>query len=841
MEEIVLNREYASLVVSSEDIPDDETFTPFRRKRLVPTADFYQRLGSKSNLELGTFLPQNTRFVQQVGVDSALVIIEEEPRLRNVTVDMDLEGTIEKFKITGKLEEYGYDEWLKHNRKPYRMQLAFPYIIYIILLTKGGVSCAKPYYRLQPIVCMEDYLLRPNLPNIGGDGSLCLGDFENKTPKRGIFDQASGVIERFWVNSFNKDLSERYESYSKVPEVSDFLTWQYNSMKDPMFIYGVKWKKEDYTLGGAVEHTLKHYAVSGMGNSMFCFDSLKGVFTNRRKIRENSRLLINVTESTALDGGAVLAVGDEVTYKKKNHYVKTFIGNRFESPTSVVLEPEEGGEDVEVELTPSRQKSFSKQMLGDKLLKSVEINGLTVAVGDIIILTYPENSYRKITKLRKARDGKIEAQCNRADYYLLENLKFKIFDENKVTIGDVEVGKNDEVYLLSRSSGRRERPFCYGNKAVFVGFDDKRGTLVAKFQDVDTGHSDTHRVSLTGDSHTIAPVKDMFVPPAYRIFCKLHSNLKTDKPQYPLIRGKGIMVPSGGVSNRRYDSEVVKKSILSEDRKEINIPSFDIDINFKVGDEVVVADWDDPVEMLKIRTIKQFLVSDNKITVKTVDGQGNERRDEYIDFADGFIWTGKIRHIMREFAGIKSGDKIRAKTAGIYMFPKKDVNTVIGFLPDCGEGHYPLMLCSNLCTQWASPSSLVNFDVYKITDPKWHKLKNAPIQLSKLKPQCGDTYIQDRDHKRIFVAIYRRYHYNKLALTNVVNRWGYGYSNNMEPYYMDSMKRFGFLSPRYTLARIDMMRGYKKWGFSNLQNGFTEHSSAEFNYREDWDYVQCLD
>jgi len=836
MEEIVLNDYYASLVISAEREGNDPTFTPYRRRRIIKMDEFNQRFGEATN-QAGMILPQNTRYVERVGRQGLLLVIEESPRVRTVNVEMDMVGTIEKLKITGHLKEYGYENWLEENKKiPYKFRLAFPYIVYVMFMDGGSLVSAHPYYRLHPLTSLEDYLLKPNLPNIGSGGALCLGSNPQDGHTKNPFEAANVALEKFWVNAFNTDYASRYTSYDKIPFVSDWLTWQYHTIQDPMFIYSVPWIKEPKILIDAIKDVIERDRRYGTGVAL-SFDSLRSIFTKRVPSKDDPMFYHNVTESVIV-GSATLAIGDEVEYQKKPYYVHSFSGKRLCRPVSVNLEDDEGNI-KEVNLTASTEKQFEKQLLGEKRLKYVTVQDQEVSVGDILVLSYPENAYRKVSKIRQGRDGKIEVQCNQTDYYLLENLKFSRFTDNLINIDGVEVGKDEEVYLLDIHNSS-SNPLCVGSKVVFCGFSDTRdGVLIGEFKDVDTDQPEIHSVRLQNSSKRLVKMEDMYIPPVYRIFCNLHTNTPRDTPQYPLMRKYGSLTPRRGIEGNRYHQAYATKKILSEDKSELHIPGFDIDINFKVGDSVVISDWEHPLEMLKVRTIQSFTIEGSALFVNTITAKGVERKDLYINLITGCIWTGTIRHIMPEFGGIKAGDKIRANTPGITMFPKKDTNTVIGFLSDCGEDHYPLMLCSNCCTQWASPAGLSRFDVIRRGTPQWMKAKNAPIQISKIKYQCGDMVCSLNDSPQFYVGVYHKYG-GEVRMTDL-RQWGTGYYNDITEYTRERWRRVGFISPRYQQRVLGELRRRQKAGFSNLHNGFTPYPTTENRYREDWDYVQCLD
>jgi hypothetical protein len=138
-----------------------------------------------------------------------------------------------------------------------------------------------------------------------------------------------------------------------------------------------------------------------------------------------------------------------------------------------------------------------------------------------------------------------------------------------------------------------------------------------------------------------------------------------------------------------------------------------------------------------VKTIVGFIKDESGNILFTLeDKNGNLSNHEYINIERKAVKIGSVRKITNAWEELSAGMKIQANTSGISMFPKKDVNIIIGFLYDTG-GPEPLVLCSNLCTLWYS-DVMENFDIIKMSDSNWKTLEHAPLNISRMRYQAGD-------------------------------------------------------------------------------------------------------
>jgi len=189
---------------------------------------------------------------------------------------------------------------------------------------------------------------------------------------------------------------------------------------------------------------------------------------------------------------------------------------------------------------------------------------------------------------------------------------------------------------------------------------------------------------------------------------------------------------------RSASSSQCRDQFIFDNGNKFSIDSFTGPIEFEIGDKVVVANWDDPVDMLTVKQIQGFVQNAETGDIKFTMTDKNDKLSaiDYIDTRHHSVKIGSVRKITNRWEELSAGMKIVANKTGISMFPKKDTNIIIGFLYDTG-GPEPLVLCSNAATLWYS-DVLENFDIIKMDDAAWKTKKHAPISPSKMRYQAGD-------------------------------------------------------------------------------------------------------
>ncbi len=809
-EEVLIGRDYVSLL-QSKKVTSNETI-PMIRKKVFQTSDYLNRLQNLSTVESSGLevLPLNCRYLKTLG-NLKILVVEEDPKVRTIKLDITMDSTIEKLKITGKLKEYGFENFLRE-KPPYLISLSFPYIVYIISLARGRLMTFSAFFRLSPITSLSDYLLVASLTNIDSSHYVCLRSEEKDLRDESIYGTVTEAVERFWLNSFNVDYIDHYLQYQEVPEICDFLTWNYFTRNDPMFIFDVNWIRNKRTLGEQIErirHDLdytKGYSLSHKG--------LVDLFSEEQKVNiekgERVEKLVSSDCEAIFIQSKELTVGESLQFKSgKEFYVSSFFGeNRRAAPSHVQIE-DSGGRFRIFKLTKRMLSLLEKRLDKTKFLDSIQLSsGALLKSDDIVEVGFPFKAFKKVRNIRVSRDDRVEVKLAK-DYYLAESLEAKVVDSSNQSIGGVKLVKDREYFI---SSSPQNKIFKSYRKGKFIGVEclENSTKLCGKFLigdcevnvDVDNG---------TLVSTLVYEIQNFVRVSTYRAGMRIY----TDHHKETYLTNKEILYQD----NIDYKRDLAESDIIKDG--EIEIKSFDLDINFKIDDEVVYVDWTNPALMTNPYKIVGFISRDDILYMK-LKREDNEQEVPYIHFDNGIINIGKIRKVSSEFDGVVVGSKIKAKVVGIPGFPKKNINIIIGFITDTGG--LPLVLCSNYCTLW--PFDLEKFDIIPRSSRRWSRLLCSIPRLSKFKFQSGDLYVEKNDEVYLIASdrsgnLYRRTFSNFGPLSNY-------HSVRFER--DNVVSRYGIYTPRYTYDQL--MELTRITGLPNLHGLITERNS-ELYFRLD--------
>jgi hypothetical protein len=270
-------------------------------------------------------------------------------------------------------------------------------------------------------------------------------------------------------------------------------------------------------------------------------------------------------------------------------------------------------------------------------------------------------------------------------------------------------------------------------------------------------------------------------------------------------------------------SSTIENCFLKDDGQRFHSESNNLIVDFSIGDKVIVANWQNPLDVLKIKAIQSFVVDASERTVDfmLVDKHGNLSQQRYLDGTRGYIKTGKIRKVTNELNGITIGTKIISKEARISCFPKNAVNIIVAFVIDTGGE--PLVLCSNGCTLWFS-DMVEKFEHIPMKSKRWKKLIHTPLDPTKIKLQPGDivngTIYHQTDYGYMMVKSRQSTSFRPVNL---------GYYHEYDEYaHMDSMFRSEVLldcipNPRMTIPQ-QREKGYVN-AFPTFHGGYTEASN----------------
>jgi len=769
-DEIRINARYAHRYSSDYDYDEsveDELqadSTPIVKKHSILTRDYLQKMMQKTAGMTSLILPPNCRYLEKVN-DGTIVVVEEPPAFRTISLRRDLKDEVKKLEEKGLLEEYGYDEYFNEDNVVKRFTLALPYCVFFLYINNDfKLGAGQIYFRVARIAGMADYLMKAPFPNISDAQYICFGDQAHMGFPKSLNAAVDQAITSFWSAEFNSDYTYNIKAYENIAGVNSFMEWHALSQRDPMFIYNVGWVKIPMTIGDAVDEIKRNYKLTALHDIRY--KTLSDMFvipgdTGRdeplsKRSRRKHRLYYDVAEGMFIDSQYYVHVGDPFYIKngKELCYINSLIGFTTDGSGDIKYIRVER-EDGKLILFKNTKKFEKFLMQKTKELRFVEKatmkNGIEVKENDIVVVKTKlgSKSYKKVSFIRKTQEGVHEGRFGDS-FYIVENLDGEIFDVEKPVYDGVQLNKN-EAYLIT-TSPRNELPLVDASVMTYKGIDVSRfGRLVFSFE-----HTDEHvrsgdfTIPIDGpssDRYKIMKVDNCKpLPGVFRIGRKLMA--VREKPsglQYEIAYGTpyGVTYDPNYRGMRRPSPGQIRDDIMKEDS--IFIPSFDLDIEFKIGDKVVVSDWVNPTNMLSVKTIQGFTIHElsGDVDIIMQDKQENIHTVRYIE-SSGVVNIGKVRKITNEYEGLRAGTKIKARETGIAHFPKKDVNIIVGFLTDTG-GPEPLVLCSNCCTLWYS-DVMEKFSKTTMKSKKWASLKHAPIDISKIKYQPGDIIQGTDDH-----------------------------------------------------------------------------------------------
>lgn len=758
--EIRINSNYAMSLISdyprkslSSSELDTDVSIPSIERRSLTTSDYFQKL-TKSFLVTPNVLPPNCRYIEKLN-RGYLVVIEDPPCKRTIMVDASLESRRTSLLAAGKITDEEYPVTFL-DKRPYRFNVALPYLIFLLYIQGNTVSCGEVYGRVSRLTGLADYLLKIPLPNISSDQYICFGDGVNKkcNSLNHAVENAQNV---FWNAVFNVDYTYNITAYKDVPIVNNYFEWSLMSQKDPMFIYDIPWVKWKNNLTEEIRKLKDHaHATSG---EQISFKELEEVFvrpisTGKTEVlfpgsKVKQELMYDIAQGiyiTHNDKDLFLHVGDQICDSKgRKLFINSFIGMGTSENIRYIELHREDKKVLIYKFTKKTSKYIFDQIEAARYANTATMkNGVEIKPNDIIkIKRLSGDSYGKVQFIRQGRQYGHQAKIGN-DFHIVENLEGEIFDIKEPEICGKKL-KLKEKYLFIR--GSENIPLFHASLVKYDGIDiNSSGNMIAMFRCTDR---------VIGDQALPLAINNIDKPKRYSILDKSEFKISTS----PSFRcGKRVLMLRSGTNptqpantvfytpygigvEKNYKSQNLK---ITEAEKHFIIndtfvsESYDSNINFSIGEKVIAVDWRNPLEMLMVKTIVGFKVDNDigKIFFILTDKNNKVSQVEYFNTNTGIMNVGKVRKIVNEINGIKAGTKIISKgSSRVSGFPKKDVNIIIGFIIDGGTQE-PLVLCSNCQTLWFS--DLETFELVKYKTKKWDRLQHAPIDISKIKYQPGD-------------------------------------------------------------------------------------------------------
>jgi hypothetical protein len=784
------------------------------RKVQIPTDIFINKMitAKKTNSLTNTILPPNCRYALDIGTYK-LFIIEEPPQMRTIFLDYDMSGTIASLKASGNLKKFGYENWFKENKKPYKFYLAFPYIIYTIVLNSSNQYVRlRPYTRVTPLSSFGDYTCKIPLMNINSDQTLCMGSFSKTVNTKTPTTAVGSIIKTFWENIFNQDYIYNVQAYNDIPFVCDYLTWQYYSQQDPMFIYNVEWVPYK-TIGFEINRFESSYTHDGHDGSLQSLVNkvfYKSTPTSSSDSKTKRKLYDNIADSINIDRIPIF-VNDSFMLKNKRYFVRTFMSTKLSTNITHVQLQDSDKKLKTYRLTQRFKDKLRKSIMEERFIQSTTLsNGASVKQGSIIrsINVHGNKVYNKIDYMRYGLDGKIEARI-KGSLTALEDMKdIKVMNMDKININGNNLIKGKEYTILFNHSHyyrNSSSPIKILRKLKLNDIDiSSSGKILTKFQNSKTEKA--FSINLEDLEKRIVNAKKFEKLPC---ICRLGTSMiynsaikiHPDMPNYLFTEDVNCSLPS-------YNPTM---ETIFDSKEHLFIESFDMNLSFKIGDKVVVSDWLNPGEMLKVKTIMGFkTINNRKLNVLLEDQHGNKSEHTYLkkSLSNFTVNVGTLRHIEKEYKGITSGTKIKANKAGISNFPMKDTNIIIGFLTDTG-GDIPLVLCSNGTTLWGD-DLIENFNLTTMRNKKWKSLKHVPIidqRYFKFQPGDMTTVPYNRNHfvQNLITIQFKgeRLVCQYLTEEQAINP---SYSGYFVPEIKPIVDRIGFLNPRYSQKQLQTQK-----------------------------------
>ena len=814
MSQLLIDSNYVKSITTVDGVPNTI-------KSLIKTPDLMKLLYKKFSSD-NDILPNNCRYVEGRPDGRKIFVIEEEPKIRTISVGSDLNGIVEKHKANGKYEEYGLEKF-NPDKNRNMFSLSFPYIIYVILLHDDNrFSSMMTFFRIHPFSSLNDYLLIPSLPNINNSYSVCLGEFNYRctgSPSESINE----ILKGFWGNSFNYDYYDNFRMYENNPELCDYFTWSYNTKKDPLFIFSTNWIPTSVRgTYNTLDEALDDFRLSNSDNNSGLLSTMIQLTSENRdedNTYENPTFERRFfTESIALPNGTILSIGDEVIRHDETYYIYSFVSSR-NGIEKIKLE-DSNGKIKELVFNAENKKLLETQYKKPEILE-VEINGDVFKKDDIVQF---ENSccLKSIDRIVKNRDNTFQIQMGK-EFYLPQAFttnKIQKFDKDNITFCGVklEVDKAYYVKFLDDSDGI----FIKYDLVIFKNISSANSTMILNFR---FPNDKLLQISYLKKGYELMSEDSILPrPQVFRVNGRLFTNIPDSRWEISILKGSGLAI-SNNIEKLTYVSMHDSKKILgyrkdicmqyfSKIKDEISIPSYDFDLSYKIGEELIYVDWKVPEEMLKIRTLHSFSTTENHLSFNLIDDSKNVISVPFIDFNTGIVNEGMFRKVCREINNIKVGFKAVVNSTGVSDFPKKDCNEIKAFIIDTKE---PLVLFSNFRTMFLS--DLEMFNLFSPEDKKYSKLIVSSVN-DKIKHQEGD-YINLVGNSEVYILSKER----SRMFAYCVDFYTGGRS--VEVTVMTKSSRHGLLMPRYSEKQL-LTLPYKR-GIAGIKNYFTKSVNGSRN------------
>jgi hypothetical protein len=846
--EIRINNEYASCLKSEYDQRDADyahkESTPIVRQSLLKTEKYLDKMMDLlSSNKQPDIIPPNCRYLEKINGNS-IVVIEEPPAYRTITVDSNFEDDLS---VLGKekIEKYNIDRYLYigNEYRPYKFTLAMPYVVFMILINdRNEVMAGRVFFRKSRIIGLGDTLYLAPLLNISNNNYVCFGG-NNTTRGLTLNRTVENTIDKFWASTFNTDYTCNYTAYKHIQYVNTYIEWQAMSKINPMFIYQVDWIDTNKSICDSIENIKSNYYLKESGQ--LHYQTLEGLFTRPIKIhgsegKDDSVLFYDISQSLKLSEEITISIGDSFMWGGNLVYIDSFLGRRNINKIRLKLSEEKYiniENNIKVRdyiLNAIKRMRYETQ----GILK----NGVVIKENDIIIIELNGRPfYRKVGPIRRNMDGLVEGKLGK-EYFILENIEGRVFNiEKDIYYDNIRLNIGNE-YIITESE---KVPFSKTAQVVkFIGFNILEGSssnIVMEFRTLD---NDTYKIEL--NTETLKPRRDDTrlydkneceqLPLVFRSGTSLYAYKGSGSNQPFVLKTKDSIISNLAFRDiEQIPFEEILNHILINDGNTLKIDGFDLNLEFSIGDRVVVADWINPENMLVPKTIigvkvdKElqsiaFVLQDRNNNISSVNYINNipsSRHNSYV------IKVGKVRKIVSQYNGISAGTKIKSTAGHIPQFPKKNINIIIGFITDTGIDE-PLVLCSNCCTIWFN-DLVRDFELIPITSVKWKKMDHVEVDISAIKLQIGDIVSTADDKISYLLTCRNGFSRSSMGYINLNNYNHSPYVNAFDSFMNSRIKLDCIITPRMNKTELDRSLAFK--GIYNLHGVYRESKVSYMTFK----------
>jgi hypothetical protein len=577
-------------------------------------------------------------------------------------------------------------------------------------------------------------------------------------PRTSIAREAEHVLGSFWGSCFNSDYINNYHEYEGVAGICDYFTWQYYSHINPMFIYQADWIPFNIRVGEIINNIEND---SALNEVKFGYKTLLDLISRPTSADEmvkskssniKRKLYYDLCDGWHPEIDLCVNVGDSFVYNKAGDlaFVDSYMGVEGSLHPKYIRVFRNGKLTV-MKITSHLKKFIVKKIKETRYEGEVELpdKKTTIKAGDIVQMTnlLGNRVYKKVHYIRKAVDGKLEIRLG-SEFYFLDAIDWsevEKVDISNLTVDGIKLNPDSE-YLYRSGRYMDSLPFATVDPVKFseISAGNNNSLLAGFCGSAYYNEGQSYKINMGNAEIGITKIflKDATneLPDVFFIGRRMFSVKDRSGKIMKAYKHNNVGVLNrGDCYKTSAPHETIMKEFLNEDGTHFHAESFNLDIDFHIGDKVVVADWKNPLRMLSVRTLMGFKTSQGegecKIHFILEDKHGKLEEEPYVNGYFDYIKVGKIRKVTNKIDEISVGTKIQAKVSGISCFPKKDINVIVAFIIDTGGE--PLVLCSNGCTLWYE-DMLKNFERTTMRSKKWKTMEHAPLDPSKIKLQAGD-------------------------------------------------------------------------------------------------------